>query len=305
MEKINESKCLLVMANSLFFIFLATSCTSDEFFGIEEDYDGLDYSLLEKIAYSKEYIEYQKQSLLYMEELSKKDTTQVEYVDSIGGKAHYVLKQTFSIKSVYEAKCKLSAKYPEYDNSTPAEKDYIFNIAVNSNGRIRTLAKKYFPNAIRSTKSVNYESCAVQYILSAREHSLINGEGGYDLTGPFVNSMWYVNELDYFFAYNNYVDAMCEAVLLANRDSREYSGLAWEFDDGSGILIDSPLATSTRTHIPSWSGPVTPTFDFHIHPVSGIVKRGSKQDSIAWHAVPWCEHHIINREYQEYIHILY
>lgn len=62
------------MVIAILFMTVITSCTSDEFFGIEEDYDGVSFSMLEKIAHSKEYLEFQKQSILSAKEICNLDT---------------------------------------------------------------------------------------------------------------------------------------------------------------------------------------------------------------------------------------
>lgn len=61
MKRKKFSSIHLMTLSMALFIF-EVSCTRDQFFGIEENTEGLNYSVMNTIAQSKEYIEFQKQS---------------------------------------------------------------------------------------------------------------------------------------------------------------------------------------------------------------------------------------------------
>jgi len=142
---------------------ITTSCTSDEFFGIKEDYEGVSYSMLEKIANSKEFIEYQTLSYLDMEKLLSIDTTQMVVIDTIEGKPLYTLKEIGSVRLVLEARQKLVESYPEYEKTTAVDKEQILNIALLNNKSLMLQVNQFTQRMTRRTKSVNYETASVSF----------------------------------------------------------------------------------------------------------------------------------------------
>ena len=73
------------MAMCVMGAFFAASCTSEEFFGIEEETDAVAFSTLTKIANSAEYLEYQKQAFLAQQAIAGIDTTKMVKVGEIDG----------------------------------------------------------------------------------------------------------------------------------------------------------------------------------------------------------------------------
>jgi len=293
MNRKSRLKRLACMAFSVLATFLVSSCTSDEFFGIKEDYDGVDYSTMEKIAKSKEYIEFKKQEFICMKELFLVDSAQTEIIDTIRDKCKYVLKGTYSIQPPLEARKKMVASYPEYDNSTSEERNLILNIALNSDRSLRKLAVKCIPNIIHRTKSANYESDAVRWVRSAHQYELISDTNGCTDLVSGANSMWCVNGLTVY-AYSEWLNALYNAISLSILHHTEYGGFSWADSDCSGILIEDPYATIRSMHYTNIEGEPNPSFDFHVHP-SGTLTP-SETDIRTWDRLPWTEHHIIDSE---------
>lgn len=290
-----KSLTAMVVLGAIF----ATSCTSDEFYGIEENYEGIGYPMLEKIANSKEYIVFKKQEILCMQDLSKIDTTQMELIDTIGGRPHYVIKKT--IRPAIEARHKLVALYPEYEKTTPEERFYILNIAMKSDRSLNDMVKKNIPNTILSTKSANYESDAVRWIRSASQYELISDSYGCTDLVTGANSMWLVNGIT-MYAYDDYLNPWYDAISLSIRYQVEYGGFSWQDSDGSGILVEDSYAIIGNMHVTNLNGEPSPSYDFHVHPGGSF--HPSPADSTAWFKMSWHEHYILNQEGDSWLHIL-
>lgn len=229
-----------------------------------------------------------------MVELCKFDSTQMEFVDSIGCKPLFVSRTTYSIQPAIEARRKLASSYPEYEKTTSEEKRYIQNIAMNSNIPLRRLAEKYIPNTFsQSTKSVNNEAYAVRWIRAASRSELISDVNGCTDLVTGANSMWSLYGMT-LYAYDSYFNAMYDAVSLSIRHQAEYGGFSWQDDDNSGVLIQDPFATIKSMHIVNFESQPFPTYDFHVHP-SGILSP-SEEDYGSWSVFPLREHHILDFE---------
>lgn len=257
-------------------VLFATSCTSDEFFGIEEVYDGVDYLTMERIAHSNAYIEFQKQSILCMLAFSNLDTICMK-LDSIDGQPIWVSNRTFSAQSVFESRQEITDLYPEYDDMSDVEKQQILNIAINSNKQLRTLAHKYLKKNCMNTKSANYESDAVRWIQAGETNLMGDSYGCSDLLSG-ANSMWAVGG-QYLYAYSLWTNALADAMNLSRRNGVEFGGYAWESDD-SGVLIDDPQSTQSELHSPFIPANPYPSFHFHIHPSGNLSPSEADKNSL-------------------------
>ena len=217
--------------------FFAASCTSEEFFGIEEETDAVAFSTLTKIANSAEYLEYQEQAFLAQQAIASIDTTKKVQVGEIDGKPIFA-SESVSIQGALGARQKLVEAYPEFEKTTAAEKNQILNIAMMNSKSLRSFAT---PSAINMTKGGGYETEASRYALSNYEsyiHSYPVYTGGY---GMFM-SIWYVE------------DSYLSAIAMAVSES-EWSGhLAggFEFYDGSGIYVEDNRASSSLVHLDTY-----------------------------------------------------
>ncbi len=237
MSKFIRLKGLAAMAVCVMGAFFAASCTSEEFFGIEEETDAVAFSTLTKIANSAEYLEYQEQAFLAQQAIASIDTTKKVQVGEIDGKPIFA-SESVSIQGALDARQKLVEAYPEFEKTTAAEKNQILNIAMMNSKSLRSFAT---PSAINMTKGGGYETEASRYALSNYErciHASPNYTGGY---GMFM-STWYVED--------DYLSAVAMAV-----SESEWSGhLAggFEFYDGSGIYVEDNRASSSLVHLDTY-----------------------------------------------------
>ncbi len=222
MNKLISLKSLAVMAVCVMGAFFAASCSSDEFYGIEEDADAVVFSTLTKIANSAEYLEYQKQAFLAQQAIAGIDTTKMVKVGEIDGEPIFAT-ESVSIQEALDARQKLVEAYPEFEKTTDAEKNQILNIAMMNNKSLRSIAPT---SAINMTKGSYFETLASAYTLSSFETYAMGYTvyGGYNL--GFAD--WYPED--------NFYNAIARAV--NESESSRALACGYIFDDHSGIFID-------------------------------------------------------------------
>ncbi len=285
MKRKKFSSIHLMTLSMALFIF-EVSCTRDQFFGIEENTEGLNYSVMNTIAQSKEYIEFQKQSFFHMDKLLSVDTTQMVVFDTIGGdRLLYASKEIGSIRPVLDAWNKLVELYPEYEKTTFGEREQILNIALLNSKSLMMQANKNTIGVLKRTKSVNEETASVQFFL-----------GWAELTGAFDNNyQWKINKQGGYWraiSVDNWFISVDYAIGKTESDGKEHGGYGWT--DTSGASVDDSKATPTSMEL-VWNGYGTtpyPYFDFHVHPSGNLTP--SEWDSDSWSSVPWGMHMIVN-----------
>ena len=208
--------------------FFAASCTSDEFFGIEEDADAVVFSTLTKIANSAEYLEYQEQAFLAQQAIASIDTTKKVQVCEIDGKPIYG-SESVSIQGALDARQKLVEAYPEFEKTTAAEKNQILNIAMMNSKSLRSFAT---PSAINMTKGGGYETEASRYAMDT-----------YERYPHLMPTTWHVED-SYFTAIN--------WAISENERSGHAAG-GFEFYDGSGIYVEDNCATSSFVNLSTYT----------------------------------------------------
>ena len=266
---------------------IATSCTSDAFFGFEENYEGLDYQLLNQIAHSKEFINFQELSILSISEFRSIDTTQMVLFDTINGKQVFVTSEKYSIQPVVEARRKLIESYPEFENATFLEKNQIRQISLMDNSQLRNLAKKVIPNYCKAqTKSYDIETDAYRYMLQTSRHSEGSHQGEWIIKG--VNSSTNTEVVNSWYIDDDYWNSIYDAIDLVYWFGAEQGGLGW-FSDGSGIRIEAPEADSS--HLPRvWANANAeprPSFEFHVHPSGNLTPSESDMSVFYNHTGFW------------------
>lgn len=276
---------------AVFFIVtvFTEGCTSNDFFGIiEEESAGVCYPKLHEIACSKEFIEFQTQSYLDMEKLLIVDTAQMVVIDTIGGRLLYASKEIGSIRPVLEARQKLVKAYPEYENATAGEKEQILNIALLNSKSLMNLARKISVNNIIRTKSVNYETDAVRWIINGSEYDLISES----------DAEWFVRG-QYWYSDANVYNCINEALWRTEREGVERGGFGWD-SDGSGILVVDPEAIINHMHRTVANVDPLPSYDFHVHPSGNLT--ASYEDKLGWQISPVLVHRIydISGNYERY-----
>lgn len=274
-----------LMTLSMAFAIFEVSCTSDQFFGIEENAEGLNYSVLNKIAQSKEYIEFQKQSFLNMDKLLSVDTTQMEVIDTIGDRLLYASKEKGSIRPVLDAWQKLVELYPEYEETTLEEREQILNIALLNSKSLMMQVNKNTSGVLKRTKSLNEETASVQFFLGWAE-LIEHNISFYQWIIYNQNGYWGVNSCDNWFICVDY------SIRKTEGDGKEHGGYGWT--DTSGATIDDYYASRDSMNL-VWNGYGTtpyPYFDYHVHPSGNLTP--SEWDNASWSSVPWGMHMIVN-----------
>ena len=277
MSKFIRLKGLAVMAVCVMGAFFAASCTSEEFFGIEEDNEGVDYSLLKSIALSKEYVEYQKQSFLTLNKIHSIDSTKKVLVDYYEGKSIYAYEEIVSIEPLFEAYQKLIDLYPEYENTNVEEKQQISRLSICYNNSLRRMSEKYQFSTLH-TKSCSPESLAYQY---AQASDAI----------PVNSYIWRVENVANWYGDDFYANII-NAALCRSENGREIGGMF--FSDFSGLLNEDFNATPIKMTL-YYDERISfqPIADFHVHPNGNL--DTSLDDIISWAFLPWNEHYIITK----------
>lgn len=237
MSKFIRLKGLAAMAVCVMGAFFAASCTSEEFFGIEEETDAVAFSTLTKIANSAEYLEYLEQSFLARQAIASIDTTKKVQVCEIDGKPIYG-SESVSIQGALDARQKLLEAYPEFEKTTAAEKNQILNIAMMNSKSLRSIAT---PSAINMTKGSLYETEASRYALSNYESNILSG---------MSTSYYYAMGMSTWYVEDNYLSAVAMAVSESEMSGHLAGG--FEFYDGSGIYVEDNRASSSLVHLDTY-----------------------------------------------------
>lgn len=281
------------MVASLVTMFLFACCSSEEFFGIvDTETDNNEYGKLYAIACSKEFVEFQTECYLELEEMLDVDTTQMVIIDYYEGKPIYTSQKTGSIRAIIEARQKLAVQYPEFENTTMTERNEILQIALIHNRSLMKLAKKILPKALDKTKSVCYGSNAVCWTEQLSDAQLVNGN----------SAEWLVQGCS-IFAYENSYDAICDALWKTECANKEYGGYGWS--DMSAVLIDDPSATRGTMKLGflnSYNISPAPEYDFHVHPSGNLTPSAADKEAWCSSQIPSDYHYIfsIAGDWQEY-----
>ena len=282
----NRLKKLADMAVCVVVGCFAASCTSNEFYGIQEKAEGLDFPTLSKIAQSKEFIEFQKQTFLSAEEINNIDTTRKVIVDYFNGKPVYCIGNVGSIRLVLDARQKLVELYPEFENTTDDEKDQMLNIAMMNNKSLKKLAERCMPNAVNRTKSINYESHSVKYATSL--------PGNYELISTSDGGQWQMGGVYTWYTKDNYQTIINDAIIGTESSGNMFGG--YIFRDISGTLNVDPSATSSSMSFFYYTGVIAdyvPAADFQIRPNNNL--NASEADFSVWAVMPTRYHFLYDK----------
>ena len=150
-------KTLAGMAICILGALAASSCSKDEFFGLE-DSEVLDYSTKTEIALSQEYADFAIAYFNMIESMQQPvDTTEMEIQGVVNGKPVYFKQGSSSVKESLEI---LKKAYPEFEKADKIDFDEIQSIALSKNKALKDIASKMDS----STKSYgNYSYDWVDY----------------------------------------------------------------------------------------------------------------------------------------------
>lgn len=274
------------MTVGLIITLCVINCTSDDFWGIQEEYDGIEYPILEKIAKSNEFIEYQKQIYLHMEEINNLDTDKTNKEGNVDNKPMSGVSISFG--NVLDARRQLIMVYPEYEEATDYEKNQILNLALLNDKSLLAMAKKCMPNNQYLTKSLCRGTDAFIYVHSGTPIEYLSSEDGGE---------WLVLNKYHWYARVSWYDALFLAISSTEESGLERGG--YVFRDNSGLMTIDPDATNTEYYSEmsfvwwdlSEGNEYQPIRDFHIHPSTNNVIP-SDSDRATWSRMPWNEHWI-------------
>lgn len=242
----------------------ASSCSKDEFFGLE-DSEVLDYSTKYEIAMSQAYADY----AIACFEMSKAmnqpiDTTSMEIQGELEGKPIYVKEgPSTSALALFEA---LKEKFPKLANADKIDYDDIFELAMSENKALKGVATTTAPK----TKAwISWGSCGSWAQSNGHYGAAFNDEG------------WYFN------CYASTVSAIQNAIFYA---SESYNSDKW----AAGIGWSDGTAASMTAFFDFWwpsvinTGSSLPESDFVVVPYGSSLAEsaGDEISSIIFAAGP-------------------
>lgn len=255
-------KGLALMAICTLGILVVSSCTKDEFFGLE-DSEVLDYSTKYEIAMSQEFSDYVIKTIGFIEELDNPvDTTGQKLYCVIDDKPVYVKTGTSIYQDVLESLSSLKKKYPQLTKADAIDFDELIKIALSNNEDLSTYAAIY--KSETKAGLYNSRSWFVQ---------LLNGTWGEDyycdgdlgcMNATQDGKTWYMG------AWWNKVSAVNQAIYLSQEANVTTGGFFW--GDGSGTSMICSQAEGDLMPWPRFAtnGPLRPEADFMVRPSGNL-----------------------------------
>lgn len=212
-------KTLAGMAVCILGALAVSSCSKDEFFGLE-DSEVLDYSAKYEIAMSQAYADYAIACFEIAEAMTQSvDTTEMEIQGEINGKPLYVKNGTCA--SALELLEQLKKIYPELEKADNIDLKEIQDIALSNNDAL----KQFTSNKIGETKAWYNGS---NWDVGRWAQS--NGHNG----ASFGDDGWW------FSCYTSTWEAVSNAVWYTSETSSYGGGLV--FNDGSAVSMTSVIS---------------------------------------------------------------
>ena len=208
----------------------ASSCSKDEFFGLEGS-QVVSASTMYEIAMSQEYTDYAKACLAVTQTMSEEiDTTDMDFYIDEKGKRVFYKDGVYSEYSVWELMEALKKAYPELEKADMTDFNEILQIALANNEALRGFAAEA---SVNDTKSNNGVRKSMEWLSNV--HRIYNN---LDTT---VN-VWSTDlgdlHLDYYYHLSGAVhSAICYAV-----DAADYWFGGYFWDDYSAVLASSCCA---------------------------------------------------------------
>lgn len=255
MKQINKLKMIAAMAVSIL-SFTITSCSSDDFYGFEQNSYSNAMSYYD-IIHSPELVAYMSEFYNYVKNDTTKNLTK-------NNKKLDIDEKSFIIRRYYD----LIEKYPEFEYMMPQERIDVCNKCINNSPDLRKL---YGRKSFIRTKGENPE----------------NNTAWKSLANTTNSSITRAVNCEYDFLYNGKVriyvfDDPTGAVSFATVTAM--SGVDWndpqpeQFKEVSGyiynnssVALDDPDATNHNMAFVMWAwGRYHPDTYFHIHPNAGF-----------------------------------
>lgn len=203
---------IAVMAVCVLGALAASSCSKDEFFGLE-DSEALDYSAKYEIATSQEYADYAIACFNIAETMIQPvDTTDMKIQGVVNGKPIYY-KDDFS-SSVIDYMNILKKAYPKMEKVDKIDLDDILSIALSNNESLKEYASK--------------QNLMTKGIYPNDSYASL-----------FVNAINYSSDGWYFKPFNYYWNAVSDVIWECGENTCFLNGGGLIFSDNSGASMIS------------------------------------------------------------------
>lgn len=278
--------------------FVISSCTRDEFFGIDEDDLGITMSEMYKIAKSKEFFEYEEACFKFLSKLGNMDTTKMNLSKTIDGIPFYYMIDEISFKMVLDKRELLNIAFDDFKDATDADLYQIRLIALSKNNNYKKLIYENNSNLIKRTKGSNDETLAEVWF----QRKINNGFEYDPVEGCWKYGDYYEAEPGssfssgyYSWSFNLFAQAM-EAIDSSKNKSMSTGNEAggWIWSDYSAVTLYDEGASPTRMAWPGGAMNPAPTNDYHFHPSGNLIP--SEEDWQTWFKHPDRCHYIFNYE---------
>ena len=227
----------------------ASSCSKDEFFGLEGS-QVVSASTMNEIAMSQEFTDYAKACLALTQTMSEEiDTTAMESFINEKGKRVYYKDGVYSEYSVPELMEILKKAYPELEKADMTDFDEILQIALAKNEALSDFAVKA---SVNNTKSGNAQS--FEWVRSAHRNY-------YDL--DYTPSLSSTNIDGVCLQGFNHLSGAVSSAIYGTIDTQDYWYGGYFWNDYSGVLASS--CNPYWPDIAEYGSPV-PEADFFVLP---------------------------------------
>ncbi|MBO7113991.1 MAG: hypothetical protein J6V95_02335 [Bacteroidaceae bacterium] len=205
-------KTLAGMAICILGALAASSCSKDEFFGLE-DSEVLDYSTKTEIALSQEYADYAIAYFNMIETMKQPvDTTEMEIQGVVNGKPVYFKHGSSSVKESLEL---LKKAYPELEKADKIDFDEIQSIALSRNKALKDIASK-----MDSSTKYYYNGKYYSYGSDAWVDNISGYEDGW-----------------YFYSHNMVEGAVSDVIWYCGENGFNMNGGGLIFSDWSAVSM--------------------------------------------------------------------
>ena len=228
----------------------ASSCSKDEFFGLEGS-QVVSASTMNEIAMSQEFTNYAKACLALTQTMSEEiDTTAMESYINEKGKRVYYKDGVYSEYSVSELMEILKKAYPELEKADMTDFDEILQIALAKNEALSDFAVKA---SVNNTKS-GWIAQSLEWVRNAHRNwnhlDYTPQVWSTDLDGVYVQSF-------------NHLSGAVSSAIYCTIDTEDYWYGGYFWNDYSGVLASS--CSPYWPDIAEYASP-TPEADFIVFP---------------------------------------
>lgn len=256
-------KLLAGMAVCVLGVLSTSSCSKDEFFGLEGA-EVISPSAKYEIAMSTEFTDYANAYFDVLKELNQSvDTTEMKFYGIVKGKPVYV--KNGSCSTVLESLNKLKSAFPILEDADNIDFEEIMTMALAYNENLRGFSSNNIPQKKSKTKSYG-GSQARSWLKDLYYRSGLSVSNSGDT--------WRVAQGGIYWDFRSFSDQMAavyDAISYSESNNIEAGGFFW--GDGSAVSMVTPYGEAGWMCWPGWAShgsPYSPESDFHIHPSGSL-----------------------------------